>query len=128
MDDPLRKHFPKFLPRLSTSKKPHLIFSKLVKLYFAEKNQLNKEDVFLVTLMFCLSKKGEITREKYIGEVDAVLTVNEFADMVKQYEIDWNDLPYSDFDSILNDSSGASIIYKSSGRFLEAVIRLFMKF
>jgi iron only hydrogenase large subunit-like protein len=89
---------------------------------------LNKEDIFLVSLMPCLSMKEEIAREKYLGEVDAVLTVNEFADMKKQYEIDWNDLPYSDFDSILNDRSGASIIYDTSVGFTEAVIRLSMKF
>jgi iron only hydrogenase large subunit-like protein len=33
--------------------------------------------------MPCISRKEDIIRKKYLGEVDAFLTVNEFAYMVK---------------------------------------------
>ncbi len=77
--------------------------------------------------MPCTAKKFERARDGQAGagyeDVDAVLTTREFARMVKQANIDFVNLPDEDFDSILGESSGASVIFGATGGVMEAAIR-----
>ena len=119
--------FPEFLPNLSSCKSPHQMLGAMVKSYYAEKNDIDPKDIFVVSVMPCTAKKFERTRDGEAGagydDVDAVLTTREFARMIKQANIDFVNLPDEDFDNLLGESSGAGVIFGATGGVMEAAIR-----
>lgn len=119
--------FPEFLPNLSSCKSPHQMLGAMVKSYYAEKNDIDPKDIFVVSVMPCTAKKFERTRDGETGagydDVDAVLTTREFARMIKQANIDFVNLPDEDFDNLLGESSGAGVIFGATGGVMEAAIR-----
>ena len=68
-------------------------------------------------------KKDEICRLQLIGDVDAALTSREFADLINQFEINWDQLIDSKFDKILGESSGSAALFGVSGGVTEGIIR-----
>lgn len=118
--------FPDFLPNLSTCKSPHQMLGAIIKSYYAEKNGIDPEDIYTVSVMPCTAKKYEKERdgegEKY-PDVDAVLTTREFARMVKQANIDFVNLPDEDFDELCGESTGAAVIFGATGGVMEAAVR-----
>lgn len=121
------KFFPEFLPNLSTCKSPHEMTGALIKSYFAEKMGLDPAKIFVVSVMPCTAKKQESQRPELVTnglrDVDAVLTVREYARMVKQAGIDFADLPDEDFDTLLGESTGAAVIFGATGGVMEAALR-----
>ena len=119
--------FPEFLPNLSSCKSPHQMLGAMVKSYYAEKNDIDPKDIFVVSVMPWTAKKFERTRDGEAGagydDVDAVLTTREFARMIKQANIDFVNLPDEDFDNLLGESSGAGVIFGATGGVMEAAIR-----
>jgi NADH-quinone oxidoreductase subunit G/NADP-reducing hydrogenase subunit HndD len=115
------------LPHLSTCKSPHMMLGALVKSYFAAKTGINPQDMFVVSVMPCTAKKFEITRPEMqndgLPNVDAVLTTRELASMIRESGIDFVNLPDEDYDSPLGFSTGASVIFGSSGGVMEAALR-----
>ena len=77
--------------------------------------------------MPCTAKKYEAKRpelsEGGLPDVDAVLTVRELARMIKQSGIDYARLPDEDFDPMLGESTGASVIFGATGGVMEAALR-----
>ncbi len=77
--------------------------------------------------MPCTAKKYEAKREELsnngLADVDAVLTVRELARMIKNAGIDFNRLADEDFDGILGESTGASVIFGATGGVMEAALR-----
>jgi len=74
-----------------------------------------------------LAKKYECTREE-LGEngnpdVDYSISTRELAQLIKQSNIDFNTLPDEDFDSPLGESTGAAIIFGTTGGVIEAAVR-----
>ena len=55
--------------------------------------------------------------------MDAVLTVREFAKMVKTAGIDFAELEDEDFDRLLGESTGAGVIFGATGGVMEAALR-----
>lgn len=52
------EHFyPEFIPNLSTCKSPNQMQGAVTKTYFAEKNDLDPRDIFVVSVMPCTAKK-----------------------------------------------------------------------
>lgn len=119
--------FPEFLPNLSSCKSPHQMLGAIVKSYYAEKNDIDPKDIFVVSVMPCTAKKFERSRDGQAGagydDVDAVLTTREFARMIKQANIDFANLPDEDFDNLLGESTGAGVIFGATGGVMEAAIR-----
>lgn len=119
--------FPEFLPNLSSCKSPHQMLGAIVKSYYAEKNDIDPKDIFVVSVMPCTAKKFERSRDGQAGagydDVDAVLTTREFARMIKQANIDFVNLPDEDFDNLLGESTGAGVIFGATGGVMEAAIR-----
>ena len=100
------EHFyPEFIPNLSTCKSPNQMQGAVTKTYFAEKNNLDPHNIFVVSVMPCTAKKFEIIRDEMgrdgYRDVDANLTTRELARMIRQAGIDYINLPDEDFDSIL---------------------------
>lgn len=77
--------------------------------------------------MPCLAKKAEAKRPELIKEgdsnVDIVITTREFGQMMKEAGIDFAKLDDQPFDSILGESTGASVIFGTTGGVIEAAVR-----
>lgn len=120
-------HYPEMLENLSTCKSPQQMFGAVAKSYYAEKMDLNPEDIFVVSIMPCTSKKSERQREEMevdgIRDVDAVLTTKELAKMIKEAMIDFNKLEDGQTDSILGEFTGAGTIFGATGGVMEAALR-----
>ena len=121
------KNFPDLLPNLSTAKSPQQMFGPACKNYFAKKIGVKREDMVVVSIMPCLAKKSEVARDEFKvngdPDVNFSLTTRELAHMIKQYNIDLNDLPEEDFDSPLGESTGAAVIFGATGGVMEAALR-----
>lgn len=119
--------FPDLLDIPSTCKSPQIMMGTIIKTYYAEKMNIAPEDILVVSVMPCIAKKAEVQREELrIGElkdVDWVITTRELGYMLKEAGIDFRTLPEGEFDQILGESTGASIIFGSTGGVIEAAVR-----
>jgi len=118
---------PDFIPNLSTCKSPHEMEGAIIKSYFAEKNGIDPKKIVVVSVMPCTAKKFERARPELgvdgLPDVDVVITTRELARMIKQAGIDFANLPDGEFDDMLGDSSGASVIFGATGGVMEAALR-----
>ena len=121
------KNFPDMLEYPSTAKSPQQMFGAVAKNYFAEKIGVKREDMVVVSIMPCLAKKSEAAREEFKvngnPDVDFSLTTRELAHMIKQCNLNLNDMPDEDFDSPLGESTGAAVIFGATGGVMEAAVR-----
>ena len=119
--------FPDFLDNLSTCKSPQEMLGALLKSYYPEKNGLDPAKVFVVSIMPCTAKKFEAQRPELSAtgypDVDVVLTTRELARMIKEAGLDFVNLPDSDYDPTLGDSTGAAVIFGATGGVMEAALR-----
>ncbi len=120
-------YYPDFIPNLSSCKSPHEMMGAIVKSYYAQKANIDPEDIRVVSVMPCTAKKFEAKREELAGtgypDVDAVITTRELAHMIKQAGIDFRALPDEDFDDLLGESTGAGVIFGATGGVMEAALR-----
>lgn len=119
--------FPDMLDIPSTCKSPQIMMGTMIKTYYAEKMGIAPEDILVVSVMPCIAKKAEVQREELrIGElkdVDWVITTRELGYMLREAGIDFKTLPEGEFDNILGESTGASVIFGSTGGVIEAAVR-----
>lgn len=117
------------LDHLSSCKSPHQMQGAIIKSYYAEKNGIDPEDIFVVSVMPCTAKKfekerPEMVNEKGLKDVDAVITVRELAEMIRRSGIVFNKLPDEEFDQdIMGEASGAGVIFGVTGGVMEAALR-----
>lgn len=120
-------YYSEFIPNLSSCKSPHEMLGAIAKSYYAEKAEINPAKIKVVSVMPCTAKKFEADRPELSGtgfaDVDAVITTRELARMIKQARINFNDLPDEDFDKLLGESTGASVIFGTTGGVMEAALR-----
>lgn len=113
---------PELIPNLSTAKSPMGMFAAVAKTYYAKKMGLDPEKIYLVMLMPCIAKYDEITRDTVQG-VDMVLTTRVAIRLFKQQGIDLANLKDEQFDDPLSLSSGAGLMFGTSGGVCEAALR-----
>ncbi len=117
------------LGHLSSCKSPHEMEGAVIKSYFAEKNGIKPEDIFVVSIMPCTAKKFEKERPENravngLADVDAVLTTRELATYIRRAGIEFNRLPDSEFDQdIMGEYTGAGVIFGATGGVMEAALR-----
>ena len=120
-------NYPDLIPHLSTCKSPHQMFGAIIKSYYAEKFEIDPSKIFVVSVMPCIAKKYERTRENMQGagydDVDAVITTRELARMIKQAHIDFTTLEDSTFDDPMGEATGAAAIFGTTGGVMEAALR-----
>ncbi len=121
----VEQYYPEMINNLSTCKSPQQMFGAIMKTYYAEKYNIDPKKIFVVSIMPCIAKKFEITREHQnasgYSDVDAVITTRELARMIRKMKIAFRDLEDQDFDMPLG--IGASAIFGSSGGVMEAALR-----
>ncbi len=119
--------FPELRHLPSTAKSPQQMFGAIAKSYFAEKIGIKREDMISVSVMPCLAKKYECSRDelKVNGnpDVDYSISTRELARLIKMANIDFASLPDAEFDSPLGESTGAAVIFGTTGGVIEAAVR-----
>lgn len=120
-------NFPDMLDVPSTAKSPQQMFGAIAKSYWAEKMNIKREDLVVVSIMPCLAKKYECRRDEFAvdnnPDVDYVLSTRELARLIKQYNMDLKDMPSEDYDDPLGESTGAAVIFGATGGVIEAATR-----
>lgn len=93
----------------------------------AEKLGVDRKDLVVVSIMPCLAKKYEASRPEFSVEgnpdVDYSIYTRELARLIRYANIDFNELPDGEFDSPLGESTGASVIFGTTGGVIEAACR-----
>lgn len=107
----------------STARSPQQIFGSIAKTYFAQKMNIEKKDLVVVSVMPCVTKKYEAAREEFEGDVDIAITTRELARLIKQCNIKFNELEDAEFDHPLGESTGAAVIFGTTGGVMEAALR-----
>ena len=120
-------NFPDMLNIPSTARSPQQMFGAIAKTYFAEKINVKREDLVVISIMPCVAKKYECSREEFSTDgnpdVDYSLSTRELAQFIKQANIDFNSLEDEDFDRPLGESTGAAVIFGTTGGVIEAAVR-----
>ena len=120
-------NYPKLLHLPSSCKSPMEMHGAIIKSYFAKKNNIDPKNIVVVALMPCLAKKREARRPELSNDglqnVDYVLTVKEYSQMLVRRGVDLDTLEDSKFDSLLGESTGAADIFANTGGVIEAVAR-----
>ena len=123
----LEHQFPELIYMPSTAKSPQQMFGAITKTYFAQKAGIAPENLTVVSVMPCLSKKYEAAREEFsrdgIRDVDIVISTRELADMIREAGIQFDQLEEGEYDSPLGESTGAAVIFGATGGVLEAALR-----
>lgn len=119
--------YPELLPHLSSCKSPQAMFGALTKTYYANLAGKAPEDILSVSVMPCTAKKFEATRPELgrdgYRDVDAVITVQELARMIRSAGIAFDTLPETEFDAPFGLGSGAGEIFGATGGVMEAALR-----
>ena len=135
----IEMNYPELLPHLSSCKSPHEMFGAILKTYYAKREGLDPEKIYVVSVMPCIAKKFErhvmpcIAKkferqrpemmEDNLYDVDNVITTRELARMIKQANIEFEKLEDSNFDSPMGEASGAGAIFGTTGGVMEAALR-----
>ncbi|MGN1298546.1 MAG: NADH-dependent [FeFe] hydrogenase, group A6 [Candidatus Scatovivens sp.] len=123
----IEMNYPELLPHVSSCKSPHQMFGAIIKSYYAEKNDIDPRKIYNVSVMPCIAKKFERTRDGMenngLDDVDAVITTRELARMIKQAGIDFVNLEDSQFDDPMGEATGAAVIFGTTGGVMEAALR-----
>lgn len=123
----IEMNYPELLGNLSSCKSPHQMFGAILKSYYAEKEKINPKKMFVVSVMPCVAKKFERTRDEMkndgLDNVDAVITTRELARMIKQANIDFVNLEETEFDNPMGEATGAAAIFGTTGGVMEAALR-----
>ncbi len=124
----IKSQFPHLVKQLSTAKSPQQMFGAVMKTYFAEKIGVAPEQIYTVSVMPCVAKKGEREMELFYGEyaghdTDAVLTTRELVKMIRSAHISPKTLENRESDRPMQQGSGAGVIFGVTGGVMEAALR-----
>jgi len=111
----------------STAKSPQQMFGAIAKTYFADKIGVDRKNLVVVSIMPCLAKKYECQRDEFSvdgnPDVDYSISTRELAAFIRQANIDFNNQQEEEFDLPLGESTGAGVIFGTTGGVIEAAVR-----
>ncbi len=123
----IEMNYPELLPHLSTCKSPHQMLGSLLKTYYAKKEGIDPEKIYVVSIMPCVAKKFERQRPEMknngLYDVDNVITTRELSRMIKQANIEFENLEENKFDNPMGEATGAGAIFGTTGGVMEAALR-----
>lgn len=103
------------------------MFGAIAKTYLADKLGVKRENLVVVSVMPCLAKKYESSREEFAvdnnPDVDISISTRELAGLIKKANINFDSLDDSEFDKPLGESTGAGVIFGTTGGVIEAAVR-----
>jgi NADH-quinone oxidoreductase subunit G len=119
--------FPDLINIPSSAKSPQQMFGAIAKTYLANKLGVSPSDLVVVSVMPCLAKKYEASREEFshdgVRDVDIVISTRELGVMIKEAGVQFADLEDGQYDDPLGESTGAAVIFGATGGVLEAALR-----
>jgi len=119
--------FPEMIDIPSTAKSPQQMFGSIAKTYFADQLKEKREDVVVVSVMPCLAKKYECSRDEFAvdGDPDVNISIStrELAQMIRNANLNFEALEEDDFDNPMGESTGAAVIFGTTGGVIEAAVR-----
>ena len=116
------------IDHLSSCRSPMSMLSSVTKNIFAEKQGIDKDDIYNVAIMPCTSKKDEIKRPQLNNETDAVITARELATMIRDARIDFKNLNDSEMDTIYSEYTGGGALFCATGGVMESAVRSAYRF
>ena len=120
-------NYPDLLDVPSSAKSPQQMFGAIAKSYFAEKIGVPRDKMVVVSVMPCLAKKYEVSRDEFKvdgnPDVDMSISTRELARLIKQANIDFATLPDEEFDNPMGESTGAGVLFGTTGGVIEAAVR-----
>ena len=124
----IKSQYPHLVPQLSTAKSPQQMFGAVMKTYFAESIGVKPENIYTLSIMPCVAKKGERNMElfykEYAGnDIDAVLTTRVLTRMIRSSHISPSTLVDRECDPLMKEGSGAGVIFGATGGVMEAALR-----
>lgn len=124
----IKSQFPHLVKYLSSAKSPQQMFGAVMKTYFAKKLDVKPEQIYTVSVMPCVAKKGEREMELYYEEyaghdIDAVITTRELARMIRSAHISPDTLVDIESDRPMQEGTGAGVIFGATGGVMEAALR-----
>ncbi|MCL2482900.1 MAG: iron hydrogenase small subunit, partial [Propionibacteriaceae bacterium] len=94
----------------------------------AKQYGVSLDDLYVVSIVPCMAKKYEAARPEFapdgIRDVDAVITTQEFIEMLSRVRIDPATVEPSTFDEPYARVTGAGILFGASGGVAEAALRM----
>lgn len=119
--------YPEFAGNISTCRSPQGMFSAVAKEYFAKADEEEGKKTFVVSIMPCTAKKGEIERPDNFTDgrqdTDKVLTTIEVIRMIRQAGIKFEEIESEAPDMPFGLASGGAAIFGVTGGVTEAVLR-----
>ena len=120
------KH-PDLMPYVSTCKSPMEMFGAVIKDYYKEADKESGLKTVHVAVMPCSAKKYEAARDEFktdgFPDVDYVITTQELIKMIRELGIQFNEIEPSAPDMPFSISSGAGMIFGTTGGVTEAALR-----
>ena len=123
----IEHHFPEMKDIPSSARSPQQMFGSIAKTYFADKINQKRENMVVVSIMPCLAKKYESQRDEFKvddnPDVDFSVTTRELAHLIKEANFNLKDMEEEDFDKPMGESTGAGVIFGTTGGVIEAATR-----
>ena len=119
----IEHNYPEMLSNVSTCKSPQQMFGALLKTYYCEKNGIEPENLFVVSVIPCTAKKFEAGRPELDKDVDVALTTRELARMIRTAGIKFADLEDEEYDDPFRIATGGGAIFGATGGVMEAALR-----
>ena len=117
----------KLVPNLSSTASPQQMMGRLIKNYITSLAGQKMENVFVVSVMPCTSKKYEADRDRMKDgtsrNVDAVITTRELVTLIRLLGIDFSSLEPEPGDTHYSLRSSSGNLFGISGGHLEGLIR-----
>lgn len=123
----IESQFPELIDIPSSAKSPQQMFGAVAKSFLAEKMNIPREKMVVVSVMPCLAKKFEAARDEFKvdgnPDVDISISTRELAHLIKRANLNLMEMEESEFDNPLGESTGAAVIFGSTGGVIEAATR-----
>lgn len=120
-------YLPDMLDNLSSCRSPQQMFGSVAKKVLPEQLNVERKDLVVVSIMPCTAKKSEAALDKFktdgMPDVDYVLTTVEIGRMINSMGIDFAALEPEAFDMPMGFSTGAGVIFGTTGGVMEAALR-----
>lgn len=110
-------YHPELLNNLSTCKSPIAMLSTSIKQIFAKGEEIDPTKLIIVAITPCTSKKEEILNT----DTNYVLTTSEVSLMIRENNINFDELKEKHFDKVIGSTSGTS--YGASSGVTKSVLR-----
>lgn len=123
----MEQHYAHLLKHLSSARSPQQMFGSIAKTYLAGNLGVDRKDLVVVSVMPCVAKKYECKRPEFSvdgnPDVDISITTRELAHLIRYANIDFRQLDDDEFDSPMGESTGAGVIFGTTGGVIEAAVR-----